>query len=309
NEPEPVPVEKQNYVLTAADVDVSGAKAKYKSNVNAVRTLKAIQAENRTATPEERRVLARYSGWGGAADAFDASKPAWKEEYAELKELLTKEEYAAARSSTLNAHYTSPEIIRAVYKGIEHIGLKPNSILEPACGTGRFFGCLPKSMRDCKLYGVELDNITGQIARQLYPGANIEIKGFEESSVKNGSFDLAVGNVPFGDYEVADAAFKEKGFLIHDYFFAKSIQKVRPGGVIAFITSSGTMDKQNGTVRKYINQRARFLGAVRLPDNAFSVTECQTKQPKLTRGSFATMIQKAAEKISAAFIKYTSSVL
>ena len=270
NKPEPVPVEKQNYVLTAADVDVSGAKAKYKNNIAAIRTLKAIQAENRTATPEEQRVLARYSGWGGAADAFDASKPAWKKEYAELKELLTKEEYAAARASTLNAHYTSPEIIRAVYNGIEHIGLQPNSILEPACGTGRFFGCLPESMRDCKLHGIELDNITGQIARQLYPGANIEIKGFEESSVKDSSFDLAVGNVPFGNYEVADAAFKEKGFLIHDYFFAKALQKIRPGGIVAFITSSGTMDKQNSTVRKYINQRARFLGAVRLPDNAFS---------------------------------------
>ena len=276
NKPEPVPAgenkgnDQQNYVLTPAETEVSGAKAKYRNNLAAIRMLKVIQAENRIATPEEQQVLARYSGWGGAADAFDASKTAWKAEYAELKELLSTEEYAAARSSTLNAHYTSPEIIRAIYAGVEHIGLKPNSILEPACGTGRFFGCLPDSMRNCKLHGVELDRITGQIAQQLYPEADIEIKGFEESSVKNNSFDLAVGNVPFGDYEVADSTFKEKGFLIHDYFFAKALQKVRPGGMVAFITSSGTMDKKNNTVRKYINQRARFLGAVRLPNNAFS---------------------------------------
>ena len=265
-----IPVEKRNYVLTAVDDDVSGAKTKYKGNVAAIRMLKAIQTENRTATPEEQHILARYSGWGGAADAFDATKSTWSNEYVELKELLTKEEYTAARSSTLNAHYTSPEIIRAIYNGIEHIGIKPNSILEPACGTGRFFGCLPESMQDCKLHGIELDRITGQIARQLYPKANIEIKGFEESSVPDNSFDLAVGNVPFGDYEVADSTFKEKGLLIHDYFFAKALQKIRPGGIVAFITSSGTMDKKNNTVRKYINQRARFLGAVRLPNNAFS---------------------------------------
>ncbi len=244
-------------------------KEKFKRNIEAIRTLEKIEGENRTATPEEQKILSQYVGWGGLADAFDGSKSAWAGEYQELKNLLSEQEYASARESTLNAHYTSPVIIRSIYEALENMGFEKGNVLEPAMGIGNFFGMLPEKMQDSRLYGVELDGITGRIARQLYPKADIKISGFEKTDYPNDFFDVAVGNVPFGQYKVADKPYDRHNFLIHDYFFAKTLDKVRPGGVVAFVTSKGTMDKKSPEVRKYLAQRAELLGAVRLPNTAF----------------------------------------
>ena len=266
-----------NFHITedALEEDVAGKstvfspKEKFRQNVEAIRTLEKIEGENRIATPEEQEVLAKYVGWGGLADAFDESKANWAAEYQELKSLLSPEEYASARESTLNAHYTSPVIIRSIYEALENMGFEKGNILEPAMGIGNFYGCLPEKMQESRLYGVELDGITGRIAKQLYPKADIKISGFEKTDYPNDFFDVAVGNVPFGQYKVADRQYDRNNFLIHDYFFAKALDKVRPGGVVAFITSKGTMDKKSPEVRKYLAQRAELLGAVRLPNTAF----------------------------------------
>ena len=245
------------------------AKEKFRQNVEAIRTLEKIESENRIATPEEQEILAKYVGWGGLADAFDETKTNWASEYQELKSLLSAEEYDSARESTLNAHYTSPVIIKAIYDAMERMGFSKGNILEPAMGIGNFFGMLPENMQESRLYGVELDGITGRIARQLYPNADVKITGFEKTEYPNDFFDVAIGNVPFGQYKVADRAYDKHNFLIHDYFFAKALDKVRPGGVVAFVTSKGTMDKKSPEVRKYLAQRAELLGAIRLPNTAF----------------------------------------
>ena len=258
----------QNFHITDDHLGEGGAKTKYAFNIAAIQTLKQIEAEGRQARPDEQEILSRYVGWGGLPQAFDAENASWQKEYQQLKSLLTDEEYAAARGSTLNAHYTSPVVIRAMYEALDSMGFQDGNVLEPACGVGNFFGMLPEAMQSSKLYGVELDSITGRMARQLYPDARIEITGFEKTNRKD-FFDVAVGNVPFGNYKVADRAFDKYGFLIHDYFLAKTLEQVRPGGVIAFITSKGTMDKASPEVRRYIAQRAELLGAIRLPNNAF----------------------------------------
>ena len=245
------------------------AKEKFRQNVEAIRTLEKIEGENRIATPEEQEILAKYVGWGGLADAFDETKTNWASEYQELKSLLSAEEYDSARESTLNAHYTSPVIIKAIYDAMERMGFSKGNILEPAMGIGNFFGMLPEKMQESRLYGVELDGITGRIARQLYPNADVKITGFEKTDYPNDFFDVAIGNVPFGQYKVADRAYDKHNLLIHDYFFAKALDKVRPGGVVAFVTSKGTMDKKSPEVRKYLAQRAELLGAIRLPNTAF----------------------------------------
>ena len=245
------------------------AKEKFRQNVEAIRTLEKIEGENRIATPEEQEILAKYVGWGGLADAFDETKTNWASEYQELKSLLSAEEYDSARESTLNAHYTSPVIIKAIYDAMERMGFSKGNILEPAMGIGNFFGMLPEKMQESRIYGVELDGITGRIARQLYPNADVKITGFEKTDYPNDFFDVAIGNVPFGQYKVADRAYDKHNFLIHDYFFAKALDKVRPGGVVAFVTSKGTMDKKSPEVRKYLAQRAELLGAIRLPNTAF----------------------------------------
>ena len=257
-----------NFRITDDHLGEGGAKTKYAFNIAAIQTLKQIEAEGRQARPDEQEILSRYVGWGGLPQAFDAENASWQKEYQQLKSLLTDEEYAAARGSTLNAHYTSPTVIKAMYDALGKMGFQSGNILEPSCGVGNFFGCLPETMQGSKLYGVELDSITGRIAQQLYPDAKIEIKGFEKTSSKD-FFDVAVGNVPFGNYKVADRPFDKYGFLIHDYFFAKTLEQVRPGGIIAYITSKGTMDKASPDVRRYIAQRAELLGAIRLPNNAF----------------------------------------
>ena len=257
-----------NFRITDDHLGEGGAKTKYAFNIAAIQTLKQIEAEERQATPQEQEILSGYVGWGGIPQAYDGNNAQWSEEYQQLKSLLTDEEYAAARGSTLNAHYTSPVVIRAMYEALDSMGFQDGNVLEPACGVGNFFGMLPEAMQSSKLYGVELDSITGRMARQLYPDARIEITGFEKTSRKD-FFDVAVGNVPFGNYKVADRAFDKYGFLIHDYFLAKTLEQVRPGGVIAFITSKGTMDKASPDVRRYIAQRAELLGAIRLPNNAF----------------------------------------
>ena len=244
-------------------------KEKFRQNVEAIRTLEKIESERRTATPEEQEVLAKYVGWGGLADAFDSSKANWANEYQELKSLLSPEEYASARESTLNAHYTSPVIIQAIYDAVGKMGFTKGNVLDPAAGIGNFYGCLPEKMAGSRLYGAELDGLTGRIAKQLYPHADIKITGFENTSYPNDFFDVAVGNVPFGQYKVSDRQYDKHNFLIHDYFFAKTLDKVRPGGIVAFVTSKGTMDKKNPEVRKYLAQRAELLGAVRLPNTAF----------------------------------------
>ena len=270
--PEPQPempdIPAQNFRITDDELGVGGAKTKFRMNVDAIRTLQAIEADNRNATPEEQEILAKYVGWGGLADAFDDSKPNWSNEYKELAELLSPDEYAAARASTLNAHYTSPTVIRSIYEAVGNMGFQTGNILEPAMGVGNFFGCMPEEMNASKLYGVELDSLTGRMAKQLYPDANITVAGFETTDRRD-FFDLAIGNVPFGQYQVNDRAYNKLGFSIHDYFFAKTLDQVRPGGVIAFVTSRYTMDKQSPEVRKYIAQRAEMLGAIRLPNNAF----------------------------------------
>ena len=262
------PYKAQNFHITDDHLGEGGAKTKYAFNIAAIQTLKQIEAEGRQATPQEQETLSKYVGWGGLPQAFDAENASWQKEYQQLKSLLMDEEYAAARGSTLNAHYTSPVVIRAMYEALDSMGFQDGNVLEPACGVGNFFGMLPESMSQSRLYGVELDSITGRMARQLYPDARIEITGFEKTNRKD-FFDVAVGNVPFGNYKVADRAFDKYGFLIHDYFLAKTLEQVRPGGVIAFITSKGTMDKASPDVRRYIAQRAELLGAIRLPNNAF----------------------------------------
>ena len=259
----------QNFRITDDDLGVGGAKTRYGWNVAAIRTLRALEAEGRPATPQEQETLSRYVGWGGIPQAFDAQNEDWRREYAELKALLSETEYASARASTLNAHYTSPTVIRAIYDAVEQMGFRTGNILEPAMGVGNFFGLLPESMAGSRLYGVELDSITGRIARQLYPEADITVAGFETTDRRD-FFDLAVGNVPFGNYQVNDKAYNHLRFNIHDYFFAKAIDQVRPGGIIAFVTSKGTMDKQSPDVRRFIAQRAELIGAIRLPNNAFA---------------------------------------
>ena len=266
DQPEPHPPE--NFYILDDDLGKGGPKEKFWRNIKAIATLKQIEQENRYATPEEQHIFSQYVGWGGLADAFDPDKPAWAAEYAELKELLTPEEYEAARASTLNAHYTSPTVIRAIYDAVEQMGFRTGNILEPSCGVGNFFGMLPESMAGSCLYGVELDSISGRIARQLYPKADITVAGFETTDRRD-FYDLAIGNVPFGQYQVNDKAYNKLGFNIHNYFFAKSLDQVRPGGVVAFVTSRYTMDAKDSTVRRYLAQRAELLGAIRLPNNAF----------------------------------------
>ena len=258
-----------NFHITDDDLGIGTAKEKFRRNVEAIRTLEKIESENRIATPEEQEILSQYVGWGGLADAFDESKNAWANEYQELKGLLSEQEYTSARESTLNAHYTSPAIIRSIYEALDKMGFEKGNVLEPAMGIGNFFGMLPEKMQESRLYGVELDGITGRIAKQLYPNADIKITGFEKTDYPNDFFDVAIGNVPFGQYKVADKQYDKQNFLIHDYFFAKTLDKVRPGGVVAFVTSKGTMDKKSPEVRKYLAQRAELLGAVRLPNTAF----------------------------------------
>ena len=264
----PAPEPAGNFHITDDHLGEGGAKQKYARNIQAVRTLFKLEQEHRGATAEEQQVLSRYVGWGGLADAFDPGKDSWTKEYAELKGLLSEDEYAAARSSTLNAHYTSPTVIRGIYDAVERIGFRSGNILEPSMGVGNFFGMLPDTMQDSRLYGVELDSITGRIAKKLYPQADITVAGFETTDRRD-FYDLAVGNVPFGQYKVNDKAYNKLGFSIHNYFFAKAIDQVRPGGVIAFVTSRYTMDSKDSTARKHMAERADLLGAIRLPNNAF----------------------------------------
>ena len=270
-EPEPPMPQKppaENFRIMDDDLGKGGAKAKFRANMAAINLLKELEFEGLQASPEQQEILSRYVGWGGLADAFDESKDNWKDEFAELYAALSPEEYAAARASTLNAHYTSPTVIKAIYEAVGSMGFQTGNILEPAMGVGNFFGLLPQEMQGSRLYGVELDSITGRIAKQLYPKADITVAGFETTDRRD-FFDLAIGNVPFGQYQVNDRAYNKLGFSIHDYFFAKTLDQVRPGGVIAFVTSRYTMDKQSPEVRKYIAQRAELLGAIRLPNNAF----------------------------------------
>ena len=257
-----------NFHITDDDLGIGGPKQKYARNIEAIRTLFKLEQEHRGATAEEQQVLSQYVGWGGLADAFDPGKDSWAKEYAELKGLLSEDEYSAARSSTLNAHYTSPTVIRGIYDAVEHMGFRSGNILEPSMGVGNFFGMLPTSMADSRLYGVELDSITGRIAKKLYPQADITVAGFETTDRRD-FYDLAVGNVPFGQYKVNDKAYNKLGFSIHNYFFAKAIDQVRPGGVVAFVTSRYTMDSKDSTARKHMAERADLLGAIRLPNNAF----------------------------------------
>ena len=272
--PEPTPPEPsgketaENFHITDPQLGVGGPKAKYQDNLNAIQLLKQLEAEGGQATPEQQEVLSQYVGWGGLADAFDPAKESWSAEYKQLKELLTPAEYEAARASTLNAHYTSPTVIQAIYEAVGSMGFRTGNILEPSCGVGNFFGMLPAEMSGSRLYGVELDSLSGRIAKQLYPHANITVAGFETTDRRD-FYDLAVGNVPFGQYQVNDRAYNKLGFTIHNYFFAKALDQVRPGGVVAFVTSRYTLDAKDSTVRKYLAQRADLLGAIRLPNNAF----------------------------------------
>lgn len=269
---EPIKEASRNFHITDEALGVGGAKEKFRRNIDAIKTLKQIEDEKRTATPEEQKILSQYVGWGGLADAFDDMKPNWNAEYYELKGLLSEDEYRAAKSSTLEAFYTSPTIINGIYDTLSRMGFEGGNILEPACGVGNFFGMLPEKMEGSNLYGVELDSISGRIAKALYPDAHIQVTGYEKTDFTNNTFDVAVGNVPFGETKPYDPAYKKEKFLIHDYFFAKTLDKVRPGGIVAFVTSTGTLDKENPKIREYIAQRAEFLGAVRLPggrDGAF----------------------------------------
>ena len=266
--PAPQKPPAENFRIMDDDLGTGGAKAKFRANMDAINLLKELEFDGRQATPEEQDVLSKYVGWGGLADAFDESKDNWKDEFAELYATLSPEEYAAARASTLNAHYTSPTVIRAIYDAVENMGFQTGNILEPSMGVGNFFGMLPESMKSSRLYGVELDSITGRIAKQLYPKADITVAGFETTDRKD-FFDLAVGNVPFGQYQVNDRAYNRLGFSIHNYFFAKALDQVRPGGLVAFVTSRYTMDAKDSAARRYIAQRADLLGAIRLPNNAF----------------------------------------
>ena len=264
----PAPEPAGNFHITDDHLGEGGAKQKYARNIEAIRTLFKLEEEHRGATAEEQQVLSQYVGWGGLADAFDPNKDSWAKEYAELKGLLSEDEYAAARSSTLNAHYTSPVVIRSIYDAVEKMGFQSGNILEPSMGVGNFFGMLPDTMQDSRLYGVELDSITGRIAKKLYPQADITVAGFETTDRRD-FYDLAVGNVPFGQYKVNDKAYNKLGFSIHNYFFAKAIDQVRPGGIVAFVTSRYTMDSKDSTARKHMAERADLLGAIRLPNNAF----------------------------------------
>ena len=264
----PAPEPAGNFRITDDHLGEGGAKQKYARNIEAIRTLFKLEQEHRGATTEEQQLLSQYVGWGGLADAFDPNKDGWAKEYTELKGLLSEDEYAAARSSTLNAHYTSPVVIRSIYDAVEKMGFRSGNILEPSMGVGNFFGMLPDAMQDSRLYGVELDSITGRIAQKLYPQADITVAGFETTDRRD-FYDLAVGNVPFGNYKVADKAYNKLGFSIHNYFFAKAIDQVRPGGVVAFVTSRYTMDSKESTARKHMAERADLLGAIRLPNNAF----------------------------------------
>ena len=258
----------ENFHITDDHLGEGGPKAKFQANVEAIKLLKYLEESTGQATPEQQKILSRYVGWGGLADAFDPDKESWSKEYAQLKELLTPEEYAAARGSTLNAHYTSPTVIKAIYEAVDRMGFETGNILEPSCGVGNFFGMLPEEMRNSRLYGVELDSISGRIAQQLYPKADITVAGFETTDRRD-FYDLAVGNVPFGQYQVRDKAYDKLNFSIHNYFFAKALDQVRPGGVVAFVTSRYTMDAKDSTVRRYLAQRAELLGAIRLPNDAF----------------------------------------
>jgi len=258
----------ENFHITDNRLGEGGPKAKFQANVEAIKLLKYLEETTGQATPEQQKILSRYVGWGGLADAFDPDKESWSKEYAQLKELLTPEEYAAARGSTLNAHYTSPTVIKAIYEAVGRMGFETGNILEPSCGVGNFFGMLPEEMRNSRLYGVELDSISGRISQQLYPKADITVAGFETTDRRD-FYDLAIGNVPFGQYQVRDKAYDKLNFSIHNYFFAKALDQVRPGGVVAFVTSRYTMDAKDSTVRRYLAQRAELLGAIRLPNNAF----------------------------------------
>ena len=265
---EPAPEPAENFHITDDHLGEGGAKQKYARNIEAIKTMFKLEQEHRVATAEEQQVLSQYVGWGGLSDAFDPGKDSWAKEYAELKGLLAEDEYAAARSSTLNAHYTSPTVIRGIYDAVERMGFRSGNILEPSMGVGNFFGMLPEAMQDSRLYGVELDSITGRIAKKLYPQADITVAGFETTDRRD-FYDLAVGNVPFGNYKVNDKAYNKLGFSIHNYFFAKAVDQVRPGGVVAFVTSRYTMDSKDSTARKHMAERADLLGAIRLPNNAF----------------------------------------
>ena len=265
---EPVPEAAGNFHITDDNLGIGGPKQKFARNIEAIQTLRTLEQEHRGATAEEQQVLSQYVGWGGLADAFDPNKENWSTKYTQLKGLLTEEEYAAARASTLNAHYTSPIVIRAIYDAVERMGFQSGNILEPSMGVGNFFGMLPDSMADSRLYGVELDSITGRIAQKLYPQADITVAGFETTDRRD-FYDLAIGNVPFGQYKVNDKAYNKLGFSIHNYFFAKTIDQIRPGGVIAFVTSHFTMDSKDSSARKYMAERANLLGAIRLPNDAF----------------------------------------
>ena len=258
----------ENFRITDDHLGEGGPKAKFQANITAIKLLKYLEETTGQATPEQQKILSRYVGWGGLADAFDPDKESWSKEYAQLKELLTRSEYAAARGSTLNAHYTSPTVIKAIYEAVGRMGFETGNILEPSCGVGNFFGMLPEEMRNSRLYGVELDSISGRIAQQLYPKADITVAGFETTDRRD-FYDLAVGNVPFGQYQVRDKAYDKLNFSIHNYFFAKALDQVRPGGVVAFVTSRYTMDAKDSTVRRYLAQRAELLGAIRLPNDAF----------------------------------------
>mgnify|MGYP000770682460 FL=1 len=257
--------ECHNFTITDNELGYGTASEKYAANIAAIRTLKQVETEHRLATPEEQEILSRYVGWGGLADCFDEKHS----KYNELKSLLTDDEYEQARASVLTSHYTPPVVIRAMYKAMENMGFKQGNILEPSCGIGNFMGLMPESISDSKIYGIEIDSITGRIAQQLYQKNSVAIQGFEDSTLPDSFFDVAIGNVPFGNFKVLEKKYDKHNFLIHDFFFAKTLDKVRPGGIIAFITSSGTMDKQNSKVRKYIAQRADLVGAIRLPNNTF----------------------------------------
>ena len=263
------PISSDNFHITETQLGTGTSKEKYRRNIDAIQLLKQLEHDQRQADRFEQETLSQYVGWGGLADVFDASKPGWNEEYAELKELLTESEYKAARESVLNAHYTQPVIIESMYKALEQMGFQSGNVLEPSMGIGNFFGVMPESMRGSKLYGVELDDISGRIAKQLYPDADIRITGYENSGYPDDFFDVAIGNVPFGNYQVYDRRYERQHFLIHDYFLAKTLDQLRSGGVAAFITSKGTMDKKSDAVRVYLSQRAELLGAIRLPNNAF----------------------------------------
>ena len=260
---------KINFHYNLWETEKGGAKTRYQWNIDAIRTLKQIEAENRLATQEEQAVLSKFVGWGGLSQAFDENNAAWSKEYAELKELLSDEEYSAARATVNNAFYTSPEIATCINSALVQFGFKGGNVLEPSMGIGNFFGSMPAPMQQSKLYGVELDSISGRIAKQLYQNANISITGFENTTYPDNFFDVVVGNVPFGDYKIFDPKYNKYNFRIHDYFLAKALDQVRPGGMVAVITTKGTLDKSNPTIRKYLAERAELVGAIRLPNTAF----------------------------------------